>query len=709
MAITVRHATPAGAKVTRADYDADHVVIGSASGESLSLADYLDDDRIPFVTDDLEAFEALFAAASALSTGDSGIPTLHWPAGKYYCSDSINVHGKFRIIGGGSGNGVSGTLIRFAPDCNGIVFNYGNTHGDDEGAQGSSEGGSIEGVALYGGNVTVDGDGDVTSYGAGTSPTGHGIRIRAPFIRVADVACFFFGGDGFNINCTAGSGGVTEGNANSFYLERCAATYNGRYGYFTNGNDANAGTFNTCSAISNSGCGFLEYSFLGNSYIQCHARDNGYDDPLNLDAPVGTCTHGGLKYYVLAESLAAASTTEPGTDSTVWVESAGILATRAWVTGLEWTVGGGYATNPANSNARNVFVGCYAESGQSPVQATEPSLFLGGLLDEVGFVGTASWLRANAYGLANAKGFNVDGANATLRLGDDGGNRLVEHVIGATNIKIERNGTTHRRFEQNSQITEQWGHHDDASNLGPYHHYHYRLFKGSSDGNANNGQLDGCTTSLGDLETHLAGDTVQRGWRWTYINPSAGGAEGLVCVTAGVVGSTAAFEEFGRIGIVSDEWRLAGTGQTAAGVYDFAVDGAKANIEFAGLAGAKDIRIIAVGVTKAVSGFLKLVVSTDNGSTFYTTSGDYVTLPTTGISANAADANFHDPAATAARSGVLRIEGADVAGTPKIIEQMNNNDFSRMFVASTAAINAIRVFGSAGGNITGGKIYCLVR
>ena len=74
----------------------------------------------------------------------------------------------------------------------------------------------------------------------------------------------------------------------------------------------------------------------------------------------------------MADKIAEASTIVPGTDATVWVAT-GAYASVPWVTGMSWVVGGPYATNPFNLNGRNVFMGCYAESGQQPVQATAPS------------------------------------------------------------------------------------------------------------------------------------------------------------------------------------------------------------------------------------------------------------------------------------------------------------------------------------------------
>ncbi len=352
----------------------------NAGGSSLvfNVADYLSDSRTPNVTDDLPAFDAALAAIKAATANNAGGGQLYIPAGRYYLSDALNVHCSVYIYGDGNGQGNSGTLLRFGKNCNGIVFNHGNTHDDTTGTQGSATGSKLEGVSLWGGNINVDGAGTVTDYSAGDSTTGHGVRIRTTFVALVDVFSAFFGGDGFNIECTAGGGGATEGNANDFYLERCQSTYNGRYGYVTSGADANAGTFNTCSAISNAGCGFLEYAFLGNTYIQCHARDSGAFNPVIDGGRNAHAIEGIHKYYALADQIANASTSQPSLSPSVWVQADGLSYGRVWVSGQEWLIPGAYVTNPGNANSDAVFIGCYAEDSQGPVQAGGSALFMGG-------------------------------------------------------------------------------------------------------------------------------------------------------------------------------------------------------------------------------------------------------------------------------------------------------------------------------------------
>ena len=362
--------------------------------------------KADFVTDDLPAFEGALATIQAEApAGFRQGNRLFVPAGRYYLSASLNLHSGITLEGAGSAQPFgAGTILRFGKNVDGLIINHATTHGTGLGTQGDGAGSMIEGFQLWGGNVNVNpATGVASTFSAGDSITGHGVRIRGAFVACKDVASYFWGGDGFNILASSAGSDATLGNANSFYLERCQSMFNRGNGYLVAGIDANAGKVTTCSAISNGGAGFLEYSFLGNSYDACHVRDCGIVDPTGSNGPTGTCRYpagSSTYYYMKAGQEVLAKTTVPGTNETVWGQFGGHPQCKAWAAGLEWVNGSPYATNPANSNGRNVFTGCYAESAQPPVQATAPSLFVGGLLDEVGLVGTASWVRAGGTGLS---------------------------------------------------------------------------------------------------------------------------------------------------------------------------------------------------------------------------------------------------------------------------------------------------------------------
>ena len=341
-----------------------------------------------FVTDDLSAFVACRDFIVGQYQGAfAGNHIMFVPAGRYFLSDRFDTNG-LRIVGEHSGQpGGASTLLRCGKNKSGMRLTGGPNNATS----------SLENLQLMGGNLTVNGAGAVTSYAAGDSATGNGVELAVDWATCINVSAVCFGGSGF-----VGNSDLRVGNCNSFYLERCQSMYNRGDGYTFSGTDANAGTTINCSAISNGGAGFREYTFLGNTHIAGHVRDCGVLDPTGGNGAVGTCKYGASPvryYYVVAGREAPAATEVPGSVSNgteAWREFAGHPSCKAWSAGQTWISASPYQTNPANVNGRNSFLGCYAESAQPPVQATYPSIFNGGLLDEVGFDkdSSATWLRA---------------------------------------------------------------------------------------------------------------------------------------------------------------------------------------------------------------------------------------------------------------------------------------------------------------------------
>lgn len=154
---------------------------------------------------------------------------------------------------------------------------------------------------------------------------------------------------------------------------------------------------------------------------------------------------------------------------------------------------------------------------------------------------------------------------------------------------------------------------------------------------------------------------------------------------------------------------LVGAGQTATGIWDFAVDGAKANVDFTGLGGFSELLVIARLVTASVSGQRVLQVSDDNGASFYAASGNYITVSSAGVeTASTVGGVFHTTASTLARSGWVSLDLNSGTVAPPIFRHSAAFE-TRFFVASTNIINAVRVNNFGGGNLTGGKIYLFGR
>ena len=85
------------------------------------------------------------------------------------------------------------------------------------------------------------------------------------------------------------------------------------------------------------------------------------------------------------------------------------------------------------------------------------------------------------------------------------------------------------------------------------------------------------------------------------------------------------------------------------------------NVDFNGLAGWSDIRVLLRGVTMAGSGQRSLRVSIDNGASFLSTSGDYVYIDSAGAESLLTTLNMHATASAAARSAEMEICGFNLA------------------------------------------------
>lgn len=157
-------------------------------------------------------------------------------------------------------------------------------------------------------------------------------------------------------------------------------------------------------------------------------------------------------------------------------------------------------------------------------------------------------------------------------------------------------------------------------------------------------------------------------------------------------------------------WQLLGGAYTSPGIWLQSSDGSAATVDFTGLAGALDIRFIVNAVTLANSGQIGFRCSSDNGATFPATSADYESITTTGTVTGSDGPLLYSTAATAARYATGQVALAAVNGVHKILETIHRVDTVKSwFIRNTSPINAIRFFGSAAGNLTGGAIYCLVR
>lgn len=141
--------------------------------------------------------------------------------------------------------------------------------------------------------------------------------------------------------------------------------------------------------------------------------------------------------------------------------------------------------------------------------------------------------------------------------------------------------------------------------------------------------------------------------------------------------------------------------------WNHSVDGnAFTSLNFTNLGGASDIRIVILGVTKTAAAEFTLEMSQDNGATWFTTSGDYVSFSTAAAS-NRANIPIAGGSATAARTNATMIEGLESypsVNTPAL----NTGQPSAMFVANANPVNAVRLLFGAGA-LNGGVVRVFKR
>lgn len=345
--------------------------------ESVSVTDYgaVGDG----VTDN---YAAIMAAINSATYG-TGFriqgPAVYFPPGNYYCSQTINLKRSVKLYGDGSGlPDSSPASIIFPAGVTGIIVNRFNTIGaiTEIPTTTAADGSTIEGLTITGAFGTADAAG------------GNGIWLRAR-ANLRNLTVLRFTGNGVRIE--ASSGGAFEGNANVFNLNTIYCVLNGEWGVYIDGADVNAGVATGLNVSANGTGGVFDGSFLGNTHLAHHAATNGAANAGYNTIRVRTSlvSFGGNRYYgnvgATASDLVA---TTPGTDETIWaLEGAGApgSAYLLWVAASPlntYFVSAQYQTD--SNNARNVFVGCYAEGGYSPSFFVRPTLILGGLITAVG-------------------------------------------------------------------------------------------------------------------------------------------------------------------------------------------------------------------------------------------------------------------------------------------------------------------------------------
>ena len=151
-------------------------------------------------------------------------------------------------------------------------------------------------------------------------------------------------------------------------------------------------------------------------------------------------------------------------------------------------------------------------------------------------------------------------------------------------------------------------------------------------------------------------------------------------------------------------WVLAGSNTSLSGVN---------HVDFTGLSAYSEIYIFCKQITFGSGDLVAFRVSSDNGGTFYTASGDYVNVTSgTGAETNSTlSSGLWSTNATAARTGAADITAFNLAQFHPVSYPVRTDGSGTPFsyINQAVAMNAIRVLSAGANNFTGGAIYIFGR
>lgn len=166
-------------------------------------------------------------------------------------------------------------------------------------------------------------------------------------------------------------------------------------------------------------------------------------------------------------------------------------------------------------------------------------------------------------------------------------------------------------------------------------------------------------------------------------------------------------DEWGHITDVTEIPIAGGGGSSWTLIEERVISSAVANEDFTGLGDYNEILVFGRLLTASESTGRLVRVSTDGGTSYFSTSGDYVSIVVAQGAELAASAIGYNGQNTTAARDVYCLIGPNIAGVPKYGVN-RTQQIDRLFVANTDVINAIRV-NTDSGDLTGGTIYVFGR
>ena len=199
--------------------------------------------------------------------------------------------------------------------------------------------------------------------------TKHGIQINTNFL-IENVYIANFSGNGFHVT---GGGGL--GSTNRSVFKNCEGDYC-HNGFFISGTDANTILFDNCSGVQNKRWGFLDKSFLGNTYNNCHVATNALLE-ITQDDYV-KAAYGGNTYVAINLDEVNNTGFRPDLHPDKWRKFNEQGQQKVpWVSTRRYYSGGAYCSTL--DNASHVYTNCYSEGFEPPSRFASRTLVLNGL------------------------------------------------------------------------------------------------------------------------------------------------------------------------------------------------------------------------------------------------------------------------------------------------------------------------------------------
>lgn len=171
------------------------------------------------------------------------------------------------------------------------------------------------------------------------------------------------------------------------------------------------------------------------------------------------------------------------------------------------------------------------------------------------------------------------------------------------------------------------------------------------------------------------------------------------------------FEELYRdVKFLSDNATASSTSSSSGtgswSLVNHTVAGGAASYTVSGLQNFSEIMCVVRLIVLSASGEVRLIVSSD-GTTFLNSSGNYISVAGSGAESNQSDLAFYSGATTAARSGVINIEGFNIAQPNKVVRSnfFSADGINLRFIPTSSALQAVKFICTGGGNLNSGDLY----